>query len=176
MKKKIKILITVVALLTTLAVIVILSGAEDYADYYDSYGSEYFFDSNDLYCYSDYALVTCEDFGGGFEDTDFYACTYALGSDVCNLTKVITVIVEFYDNDNDHTHGTDTTEVYYYDDTGDYATVYGADHVNEEYGLDTFTSYHELHFYDSTYINPCTGQPYIFDYHRIYIDTTGFYR
>ena len=176
MKRMGKTLVTAVALLTALAFIVTLSGAEDYADYYDSYGSEYFFDSNDLYCYSDYALVTCEDFGGGFEDTDFYACTYALGSDVCNLTKVITVIVEFYDNDNDHTHGTDTTEVYYYDDTGDYATVYGADHVNEEYGLDTFTSYHELYFYDSTYVDPYSGSPIEFDYHRIYIDTTGFYR
>ncbi len=176
MKKMGKTLVTAVALLTALAFIVTLSGAEDYAEYYYSYGSEYYFDSNSMYCHDDYALVTCEDFGGGFEDTDFAACTYALGSDVFSLTKVITVTVEFYDNDNYHTQGTDTTEVYYYDDTGDYATVYGADHVNEEYGLDTFTSYHELYFYDSRYINPCTGLPCTFDYHRIYIDTTGFYR
>jgi hypothetical protein len=176
MKKMGKTLVTAVALLTALAFIVTLSGAEDYADYYDSYGSEYFFDSNDLYCYSDYALVTCEDFGGGFEDTDFAACTYALGSNVFKLTKVITVTVEFYDNDNYHTQGTDTTEVYYSDNTGEYATVYGAGHVNEEYGLDTFTSYHELYFYDIRNIDPDTGDPERFDYHRIYIDTTGFYR
>ena len=173
MKKPFKSLVMLIAVLTAFVLMISTSGA---TDYYYSYGSAYYFDSNSMYCHDDYALVTCEDFGGGFEDTDFTACTYALGSDVYNLTKVIIVCVDFYDNDNDYTHGLDTTEVYYYDNTGDFATVYGVEHVNEEYGLDTFTSYHELHFYDSRNIDPDTGYPETFDYHRIYIDTTGFYR
>jgi len=146
------------------------------ADYYESWGTNYYFAPNNPYFRYDYALVTCDDFGGSFEDTDFMASTNGKGSDVYSLTKVASVHVWFYDADGEETEGTDSCDIPYYEDGSQSAVVYGSDHVNNEYGLDMFTSRHEEYLFDSRYVDPETGMPYEFDFRIIYIDTTGYYR
>ena len=143
-------------------------------DYYDSYGTKYFFNRCNPYCFADYALVECDCFGGEFEDTDFSAATFVLGSNVYNLTKVACISVDFYDNDCEHTRGAGCIHVPYCVDSMQSVSIYGADYVNNEYGLDTFTSIHTIYFYDSRYVDE-SGNPIAFDYMTIYVDTTGNY-
>ncbi|MBO7359782.1 MAG: hypothetical protein J6V48_01515 [Clostridia bacterium] len=172
MKKTFKPIVTLIAVFL---VAVLLASMICATDYYDSYGTAYYFAQSNPYYTSDYALVTCDEFGGGFEYTDFVASTNGCGTNTYNWTKVVCVKVYFYDNDDAQTIGRDRLSIPYYDNNNESAIVYGESYVNYEYGLDVFTSFHKVIMFDDRYIDNETGCPIIIDSKTIVIDTTGLY-
>ncbi len=152
-------------------------------DYYYSENERYYFGNNDFYLSADYAETYVSEYGEyneGFPiPTDFEAITYGetLGL-IYGSCKIVYVKVCFYEPDQiTNSYGTDTVAIpgnIPDDPDSDSAIVYGADYVNEEYGLATFSS---EHWTECAYINDFSGEYEIWlTSQTIHIDTTGFMR
>lgn len=145
---------------------------------------EYFYELTS-YVENDYASVYVSQNGGWDEGidlnpTDFVATTYGEGFRYHNWYKELQLEAFFYEPDMiTYYHAFITDEIpssdsQYFQYTSS-VVVYGADYVNEEYGLCDYTTDHYVYLYAPDDQHNGQMRPFTITYH-IYVDTTGYYR
>jgi len=152
-------------------------------DYYGAVNTVYYFGSNGGNTDGDYAVAYVTQYGGWVDGidlnpTNFQAITYGIGFAYFNWFKYLNVEGFFYEPDMTQSgHGSVEDYISYSSNLNNRYTksvvLYGADYVNEEYGLDTFTTKHWVYLYapDPNH----NGVMTVFEIaQNIYINTTGF--
>lgn len=166
------------SIITVIPLMLMSASAEN--DYYYDVNERYYFGTNPYYPY-DYAETFVSEYGGmddGNEiPTDFEARTYGVSYIMPNLYKKVYVKAYFYEASG-ICDGSDEDFVilspaagYYSAETGT-AVVYGNGTVNSEYGLEEFSSTHQIIqrvFENNEWHEAPMSQ-------QIIIDTTGNYR
>ncbi|MCR4683270.1 MAG: hypothetical protein K5647_08065 [Clostridiales bacterium] len=161
MKKLGKLLKALSVIIMAVCVIAITSISSS-AVYYDFVSGEiHYFTSNDGIISDDYAVVTCTELGGEFEDTDLVVKTFCYGIDWYGYVSYVSAGFSYYNPEDGISQFFSDSSAIFEGNNG-YAVVYGCNHVNNEYGMTSFGTTHTSRYciyLDRTYPVPIYCSP-----------------